>query len=340
MNASLGLSDAAVSITVASHGRSFACHPGQSLLMAGLAAGLDLPYECASGTCGSCRAKLVSGDIESRWPEAPGLSPRDRRRGDVVLLCQCLPKGDCTVDARVGVTLGAEPPRRHGASVAGARWVSRSMCELAVLLDAPMVFLPGQFVILELPGLSRRAYSMANLESSDGRLTFIVKAKTGGAVSTRLCGAMEPGERLIVEGPYGRAHFRAAGARPVVGIAGGSGLGPIWSIAQAATLQPDRDVHLYFGVNAPEDQCFTQEFAALGAARPRFTHHRVVAVADCCADGYRPGLVGDAVIADLPDLRAADVYMAGPPGMIDAIMERFVSEARVDCDRVFFDRFY
>ncbi len=257
----------------------------------------------------------------------------------MALLCQSTPRSDCTIDVRVRGELSVPRPTRYGASIVAVKPLSRSMSELTVTVDGSLAFLPGQFVLVELPGLSRRAYSMANLYGGSGRLSFIVKAKPGGEVSPCLCGVVKPGDRLVVEGPYGGAYFRADGARPVVGIAGGSGLAPVWSIAQAAAKQPGRGVHLYFGVNAPEDICFTEEFAALGAATPRLRHQTVVVAAGEKSAGYRSGLVGDAVIADLPDLTGADVYMAGPPGMIDAIMERFVSEGRVDCDRVFFDRF-
>ena len=39
---------------------------------AGLKAGFPLPYECASGTCGACRASLVSGEVRELWARAPG----------------------------------------------------------------------------------------------------------------------------------------------------------------------------------------------------------------------------------------------------------------------------
>ena len=52
--------------------RDFTCEPGEKILHAGLRSGVELPYECATGTCGTCKARLVSGRTESEWPEAPG----------------------------------------------------------------------------------------------------------------------------------------------------------------------------------------------------------------------------------------------------------------------------
>ena len=51
------------------------CTADETILFAGLRAGLALPYECASGGCGTCRARLVAGRAASRWPAAPAWRP-------------------------------------------------------------------------------------------------------------------------------------------------------------------------------------------------------------------------------------------------------------------------
>jgi toluene monooxygenase electron transfer component len=211
------------------------------------------------------------------------------------------------------------------------------MMHVTVLIEHPMIYLPGQFAILELPGLGRRAYSMANRVDGGKCLAFIVKVKPNGSVSRDLAARRSPGDRLSIEGPYGRAYFRADGERPIIAIAGGSGLAPMWSIAQAASTQGKRDIHLYFGVNSARDICFTEEFANLSSICGRVRTHFVVRDGERAP--FRAGLVGDAVVDDFPDLRQFDVYMAGPPAMIDAVLKRFVGESRVDTERVFFDRF-
>ena len=336
MTAPLEKSDTAAAITVASSGQVFACDPGRTLLMAGLAAGLDLPYECASGSCGSCRCKLVKGEVLNLWPRAPGLSERDRRRGNTILMCQSVPASDCVIDARVRGPRSLPRPLSTVAWIVRIRSLTHNMVRIMLQLDTRLAYLPGQFVLVELQGRGRRAYSMSNIDDGCGRLDLIVKIKEDGAISPVLCRRLVVGDRVGVEGPYGIAYFRPDGDRPVVGIAGGSGIAPIWAIAQAAA-GGERDVHLYFGVNAIEDLCFTEEFTRFARANGRVRTHDVVM--DPAALPHRTGLVGDAVIEDLPDLRHADVYMAGPPAMIDSLASRLVSENRIDSDRLFFDRF-
>lgn len=327
--------DATVQATVASSGEAFACRPGQTLLMAGLRAGLNLPYECASGACGSCRCKLLGGEVETLWEDAPGLSERDRRRGGVILMCQSRPLTDVKIDVRVREPVGIPRPIATVAKIIATRSLTHDMMHMTLEPSECMAFLPGQFVIVKIRNVGRRAYSMANVDRDGKRLELIVKVKPGGTLSAKLAHQHLVGDRVLVEGPYGGAYFRRDCLRPVVGIAGGSGLAPIWSIAQAAATCA-RDVHLYFGVNGPRDVCFAEELTALSGQNRRIKTHLVVR--EDAPKSARVGLVGDAVIEDLPDLTGADVYLAGPPPMIDAILGRFVAESRIDSDRVFFDR--
>src|SRR5215468_3784467 len=73
--------------------RDFECGAGEKILHAGLRSGVALPYECATGTCGTCRARLVSGHAESQWPEAPGR--RYFKNEADLLMCQCVAHDDC-----------------------------------------------------------------------------------------------------------------------------------------------------------------------------------------------------------------------------------------------------
>lgn len=68
--------------------QSFACPVGDTILEAGLAAGLDLPFSCQEGHCGACMAVLVRGTVA--MAEDTVLSRRDRQSG-CILACQSQP---------------------------------------------------------------------------------------------------------------------------------------------------------------------------------------------------------------------------------------------------------
>jgi ferredoxin len=67
-------------------------------------AGIDLPYGCLYGACGTCTARVIDGDLEHVAPPR-GLKPGARDRG-FVLACIAVPRSDCRL--RVGHDLQAE----------------------------------------------------------------------------------------------------------------------------------------------------------------------------------------------------------------------------------------
>ena len=323
-------------------GRSFHCAPGQTVLAAALAAGIDLSYECASGSCGTCRARLVDGAVVPLWAGAPGLSERDRRKGDRILCCQSIAQGDCAIQARVGDAPAQWPPLPLQARVSSLRSLNHDVVHLVLDAGSDVSFLPGQFMLFALnSGIGRRAYSMANLPDGSGRLEFIVKRKPCGLASTFIFDDLKAGDRLDLEGPYGRAWLRDENARDIVLLAGGSGLAPIWSIAMGALQRsPQRRLRLYFGVNRGVDLFWSTQIEQARRAHPGFEVHLVLMqTSPQDPAGCRQGAVGDVMSRDVGDLQSCDLYMAGPPGLVDHVMRELVATGRAQADRVFFDRF-
>ena len=233
-------------------------------------------------------------------------------------------------------------PRKLRAGVRELRLLNNDVVHLVLDAHEHVAFLPGQFMLFDLPGgFGRRAYSMANLADDTGRLEFIVKRKPGGQASSVIFESLRPGNRLDLEGPYGRAWLRDDSERDIVLLAGGSGLAPIWSIAQAALLRsPKRRLRLYFGVNRSEDLFWLTQIEDARHEHPELEAHLVLMHGSpddpvCC----RHGAVGEVMSGEVDDLSICDLYMAGPPGLVDHVLRELVATGRAQADRVFFDRF-
>ena len=331
------VTNGAMKITIASTGEVFACNSDDSLLFAGLSQGIDLPYECSSGSCGSCKCQLLSGEVKSRWPDAKGLSERDRRKGNVILLCQSQALSDCSIKVKTRNRPDDIPrPIKLSGKIVARKQLTWNMVELVVGLNRMMDFLPGQYVLLKFGQRSWRAYSMSGTPNGKDKISLIIKAKPGGAVSEDVVESALPGDSVMIEGPYGEAYYRKESGRPIVAIGGGSGLAPVWSIAQSAA-NDGGELHLYFGVNEDQDVCYRDEFIELEKKSNNIKTHTIVMNGDVAH--HRKGLVGDCVGQDFDSLKHSDVYMAGPQGMIDAILESFVGGDFVDASHVYFDRF-
>lgn len=67
---------------------------GKTLLEAGLAAGIDMPYSCAMGGCGACKVHVVSGETTE---DGAALTAAERAAG-YALACTDRATGPCTLE--------------------------------------------------------------------------------------------------------------------------------------------------------------------------------------------------------------------------------------------------
>lgn len=317
---------------------------GETVLYSGLRSGLPLPYGCASGGCGSCKASLLAGRVRSLWDAAPGLTDRDRRRGDRILMCQSVPVGRCVVQAPLGDRPEGPAPVRVPAVFRERHRLGADTALITVCTEQRLTWMPGQFVHLVLPDGVRRAYSMTRPPAprAGQTLEFLVRAVPGGSASRWLFGGLAEGDRILVEGPYGKAHAQSPPDRPVVCLAGGTGLGPVLAIADRLQAESaGRELRVYVGARRREDVVLTDRLAVL---RDRGASV-VVVVEDATGpelagkEVHRTGLALDHLLSDLPDLTGHDVYLAGPPAMVTAALRRLVRGGRAAADRVFVDKF-
>jgi len=343
-----------VVVTAKNGTREFGCEPGEKILHAGLRSGVELPYECATGTCGTCKARLVSGRTQSEWPDAPGR--RYLKSEAEVLTCQSVAHENCALE--VGGSLKAREvdtptPCAVGGVLRGLRRLTHDVAGLDVELDAPVDFAAGQFALVTVPGIAgARAYSMINFEARASRLSFVVKKKAGGGVSEWLFGAGAEGARLRLFVPLGHATFHPELAKHVLCVAGGSGIAGMMSIlarACGARHFAAWDGHVYFGIRGARDAFFLDE---LEAFRTRYPGRLAVTVAlsdeevpaslrdaypaFAFARGLVHAVAGEAMKGRYANVRA---WVAGPPPMVDASLRLLLREARLPVADIRYDKF-
>ena len=325
----------------------FACAADDTIMRAALRAGIGMPYECNVGSCGACKVELVSGEVESNWPEAPALTERDRGRRRV-LGCQSRPASDCTVKARLaGQYQTGCRPQRFEATVIACRDLTHDIREFRFQLATPVNFLPGQYALLYFPGVNGpRAYSMSNIALGDGSWDFMIKWVPGGAGSSALFDRVRAGDRLMLDGPYGLAYLRPDSPRDIVCLAGGSGLAPVISIARGVAANPAmaaRKVHLFYGGRAPRDICGEDLIRELPGFGERFFYHPIISLPE--SDGAQQwtgkvGFVHEMAVHVLGNkLPEHEIYFAGPPAMAQAVQRMLVAE-KVPGAQVHYDAFY
>ncbi|MEQ1695623.1 MAG: 2Fe-2S iron-sulfur cluster binding domain-containing protein [Hyphomicrobiaceae bacterium] len=331
----------------------FTCEPGEKILFAGLRAGLTLPYDCATGTCGMCKARVRSGTVETIWPQAPALAKLQPGKGDI-LMCQSRATSNAVLRVPGSVVLSQSGPLpRYGSGrVHNVELLTDDVMHFELALPSPMTFDAGQFVVLTAPGINgARAYSMVNHALEASTLELVIKKKIGGGLSEWLFEADRTGLELGVFGPLGRATFRPENDRDFVCIAGGSGIAGILSILERATAAGHFQNHkgrVFFGVRALRDGFYLDRFSRLviqsnGALEVilALSHEVVEGLVhpQFAAIQIASGFVHDVADARLEaDCRTVTTFVAGPPPMVDGAIRVLLGHG-VPSTQIRYDKF-
>lgn len=321
------------------------CEPGTTVLAAAEDAGMMLKASCESGGCGACSAVLKGGRVQMGSHDPNVLEVPEDQGG--ILLCRSVPEGDCRIELPYGqdkIVIG--PPTLHEAEITALDRVADGVMRVALTLrpgedgSASADFESGQFVRIMVPGTdARRCYSPANVANWDGMLEFYVRLLPGGAMSEYLSERAAVGDVLTVSAADGDFGLAENGLRPRWFLAGGTGLSPLLSMlrkmAEWGEAQPAR---LFFGITRLGEVFAQDEIAALTGALPDFRADTVLWQPD---PGWS-GPVGNPVEMAATEIAALeempDVYLCGPPPMMDAAFVALTA-AGVPEDQIHAERF-
>ena len=332
----------------------FEAASGARILYGGLAAGIQLPYECGSGTCGTCKARLVSGEIDDLWPAAAGR--KYLKQPGEFLMCQCAAKSDCAVEVASFVypmDAGACAPAFGRGTVASTKMLTHDVTSFSVELDAPLDFDAGQFVVMQMPGVQGfRGYSMVNFERATERLDFVVKKKPGGGASEWLFKGGADGQQVEWFGPLGAATFFPNLDKNILCIAGGSGIAGMMSILSRAAHEHYFDQYrgdVFFGVRTYRDAFYLGELAQRVR---KFPDKLEVTIAlsdeDVAASAtqthpalkFDKGLVHEVAARHMQGkYQNVRAYLAGPPPAVDSAIRMLLLQAKLAAENIRYDKF-
>ena len=317
-------------------GRSLDVNAGQTILLAALAAGIPYPHGCKSGRCGSCKTRLVSGEV-NLLPHTPfALSPEEQADG-LTLACRAQPLTDATAAWLGGADEIADiPVGRFEGAIAAVEDATHDIKLIRVRLDdrGGFTFKAGQYARFLYPGAPSRDYSVASRPDEE-LVEFHVRRVPAGTASQRIWARAAIGDRVAIEGPLGSAFLREKHSGPILGIAGGSGLAPVKAVAETALAKGmGQPIRIYFGARSEHDLYLLHRFAALTERHTNLSF--VPVLSEDSGAGFRSGYVSDVVAADLGDLDGWKAYLAGPPAMVDAagpvLLQRGLRAADIHAD--------
>ena len=340
-------------VTIQPSGRQFSADAGEPILTAAIRQGVGLPYGCKDGACGSCKCKLVEGQVSHGPHQDKALSPADKAAG-YVLTCRGVATSDVVLESRQVTALGMHPVRKMPARVARLERVSDDVVLLTLQLPANdvMAYHAGQYIDVLLADGQRRSYSMANAPHrllrapSEGAtpvpmVDLHIRHMPGGRFTDHVFGTMKEKEILRVEGPLGSFFLRQESDKPIVLLASGTGFAPIKALIEQLREQGStRPATLYWGGRRPHDLYLHDWAQAQAAAMPNLRYVPVISDA-LPEDGWsgRTGFVHRAVLQDFPDLSGHQVYACGAPIVVDSARTDYTTLAGLPEFEFFADAF-
>jgi len=328
-------------LTLQPSGHEIRIAEDQSVLDAALNHGLSLPYGCRNGACGSCAGQLVSGEVDYGDRNTSCLSDEDKAAGKV-LCCQARLTDDTVINIKE-ITSNAEiKPKLMPARVNKLEKLSHDVMQLELKLPESqrMQFLAGQYIEVLLKGGKRRAFSIANAPHQDEFIILQIRHVPDGYFSGHVFDEMKEKALLRIEGPFGGFCLNEESDRPIIMIGGGTGYAPLNGMLEHAhSLEMKNEIHLFNGVRAKRDIYMQDQINKLQEKMPNLKSAIVLSDPDV-ADNWdgAMGFVHEEVVKQFDDLSGFDIYMSGPPPMVNAAKEAFIKQGASE-DHMYSDAF-
>lgn len=315
-------------ITIKPSEHTFTTLPDETILEAALREGFTLPYGCRNGACGSCKGKIIEGEIDYGAYQQSALSNEEKAAG-MALFCVGKPLTDMVIESReIGAARDIQI-KTLPCRVQKLEKVAHDVMVLQLKLPANerLQFLAGQYIDILLKDGKRRSFSLANAPHDDAFLELHIRHTPGGRFTEHVFNEMKEKAILRFEGPLGSFFLREDSDKPILFLAGGTGFAPIKAMLEHAFHTGiDREMTLYWGTRQLRDLYMPQLPSAWQAEHSNFRFIPVLSQPQA-ADNWpgRTGRVPEAVLSDFEDLSGFQVYACGTPAMVDAARQRFIA---------------
>jgi CDP-4-dehydro-6-deoxyglucose reductase, E3 len=329
-------------ITVQPSGHQFECEADETVLAAAIRAGVGLPYGCKNGACGSCKGKIVEGQVTHKAHQQRALPPEEEVNG-MSLFCCAVPGGDLVIEAREVAGSADYPVRKMPTRVSTIRRAAPDVAIITLQLPAneALAYRAGQYIEFLLKDGKRRAYSIASAPSLEQPLELHIRHLPGGTFTDHVFNTMKEREILRFEGPLGTFFLREDSDKPIILLASGTGFAPVKALVEHMQhLKSTRPVSLYWGGRRPQDLYMHALCEQWAADIPHLRY--VPVISDALPEDHwqgRTGFVHAAVMQDFPDLSGFQVYACGAPVMVDAARHDYVEQCKLPPDEFYADAF-
>ncbi|QFS85042.1 benzoate 1,2-dioxygenase electron transfer component BenC [Roseivivax sp. THAF197b] len=301
--------------------RVISCDDAEKVTDAAFRHKINLPMDCRDGVCGTCKCKVGAGDYEMEfYLEDEAMTEEEEQEG-YALLCQTTVSSDAVFNVMASSEACKTGAQQTAGEVIAAEKLSETSFNLRVKLEKPLGFLPGQYVNVSVPGTEEtRSYSFSSKPGTD-EATFLIRNLEGGVMSSYLAERASAGDKVELTGPMGIFYLREM-KRPQLWLAGGTGLAPFLSMLEKVAEEgTDQPITLYYAVTRAADLVELERVEQLAEKIGTVTVVTILAAED--EEHALKGYVTDHLSEKDMNDGDVDVYLCGPPPMVDAVSKHF-----------------
>lgn len=317
--------------------RFITCREDQTVADASYRQRINIPLDCRDGACGTCKAYCESGSYDRGTYIDDALSPDEAEAG-YVLPCSMKPRSDLVLQIASTSDVAKTQAATYTGTLVELTRLSPTIVRFGVEIPnrSELAFLPGQYVNVSVPGTDvHRSYSFANAPH-EPRLVFLVKLSPGGAMSDYLSSRAAVGDTITFTGPNGSFFLREA-ERPVLLLAGGTGLAPILSMLRKLAADGSRrTAHLIYGAKTDDDVVALDEIHEIASRMPGFTWDHCVSDPHTRAENQGRVMT----LMEPAQLHDGDVaiYLCGPPAMVESV-RKHVATTGIEPTGFYYEKF-
>jgi len=329
-------------ISIRPSGHAFGCEPDETVLQAAMRADLMIPYGCRNGACGTCKGRIVEGEVDFGTHQASTLTEDEKRKG-LALFCVARPTTDLVIQVREVRRAGDVHIKRLPCRIESIdkRAPDVAIVKLKLPVNERLQYLAGQYIDFLLKDGHRRSFSLATPPHADELLELHIRHTPGGFFTDPLFRTYKGREILRFEGPLGTFYLRETTDKPAIFVAGGTGFAPIKAIIEHMLHHRiPREIVLYWGARAKRDLYMPDVPGKWQQENANFTF--IPVLSEPAPDDAWPGRTGfvhQAVMDDFKNLSGYQVYACGAPAMVDAAKRDFTARRGLPDEEFFADSF-
>ncbi len=336
-------------IRIQPSGHEFLVEKDETILEGALRSGLNLNYHCSNGSCGECKARVVSGAVSAVQHHDYVLSEQEKAAGHV-LLCRARADSDLVLEASEAGSVEDIPVQQLTTQVYRSEWPIEDVAVITLRTPRSQTlrFLAGQHITLKIDNLAPRNKSIASCPCNGMFLQFHQRRKDGDAFSDYVFTQLKNRQKVQVEGPFGGFVLDEASNRPAIFIAYETGFSPIKSVIEhAISLDVPQAIRLYWITRRDNDHYMANFCRSWESVLDDFCYVQlssesaetmIAPASDSALDVAGQAMVHSAkrVVEDHPDLSGYDVYINGPQSILLATRDLLLAHG-LPGDRLFVD---